>query len=68
MGVEKHSEIWVIWWFNRNDNPRMRSILKVHPRLARPDSGTMRIGGLECTRYPKAAQKLVGVVPDESNL
>lgn len=32
MGVEKHSEIWVIWWFSRNDNPRMRSILKVHPR------------------------------------
>ena len=32
MGVEKLSEIWVIWWFNRNDNPRMRSNLKVHPR------------------------------------
>ncbi|HXV48129.1 MAG TPA: TrmO family methyltransferase, partial [Candidatus Binatia bacterium] len=32
MGVEKLSEIWVFWWFNRNDNPRMRSILKVHPR------------------------------------
>jgi len=32
MGVEKLSEIWVIWWFNRNDNPHMRSILKVHPR------------------------------------
>jgi ABC-2 type transport system ATP-binding protein len=36
--------------------------------LARPDSGTIRIGGLECTRDPKAAQHLVGVVPDESNL
>jgi tRNA (adenine37-N6)-methyltransferase len=32
MGVDKLSEIWVIWWFNRYDNPRMRSILKVHPR------------------------------------
>ncbi|MBI4522246.1 MAG: SAM-dependent methyltransferase [Deltaproteobacteria bacterium] len=32
MGVEKLSEIWVVWWFNRNDNPRMRSILRVHPR------------------------------------
>jgi tRNA-Thr(GGU) m(6)t(6)A37 methyltransferase TsaA len=32
MGVEKLSKIWVIWWFHRNDNPRMRSILKVHPR------------------------------------
>jgi tRNA-Thr(GGU) m(6)t(6)A37 methyltransferase TsaA len=32
MGVVKLSEIWVFWWFHRNDNPRMRSILKVHPR------------------------------------
>jgi ABC-2 type transport system ATP-binding protein len=36
--------------------------------LARPDSGIIRIGGLECTRNPKAAQHLIGVVPDESNL
>jgi ABC-2 type transport system ATP-binding protein len=36
--------------------------------LARLDTGTIRIGGIECTRNPKAAQHLVGVVPDESNL
>ncbi len=36
--------------------------------LAKPDSGTIRIGGLECTRNPKAFQHLIGVVPDESNL
>ena len=36
--------------------------------LARPDSGTIRISGLDCTRNPKAAQHLIGVVPDESNL
>jgi ABC-2 type transport system ATP-binding protein len=36
--------------------------------LARPDSGTIRIGGLDCARDPKAAQQLIGVVPDESNL
>jgi ABC-2 type transport system ATP-binding protein len=36
--------------------------------LARPDSGTVRIDGIECTRNPKAAQHLIGVVPDESNL
>ena len=36
--------------------------------LARPDAGTMRIGGIECTNNPKAAQQLIGVVPDESNL
>lgn len=36
--------------------------------LARLDSGAIRIGGIDCTRNPKAAQHLVGVVPDESNL
>ncbi len=36
--------------------------------LARPDSGTIRIAGLDCSADPKAAQHLIGVVPDESNL
>ena len=36
--------------------------------LARPDSGTINIAGLDCTKNPKAAQHLTGVVPDESNL
>ena len=36
--------------------------------LARPDAGTIRIGGLDCSQNPKAAQHLIGVVPDESNL
>jgi ABC-2 type transport system ATP-binding protein len=36
--------------------------------LARPDSGRIRIAGIDCSRNPKAAQHLVGVVPDESNL
>jgi ABC-2 type transport system ATP-binding protein len=36
--------------------------------LARPDSGAIRIDGLDCRKNPKAAQHLIGVVPDESNL
>jgi len=36
--------------------------------LAKPDSGTIRIAGVECTKNPKPAQHLIGVVPDESNL
>ena len=36
--------------------------------LARLDAGTINIGGIDCTNNPKAAQHLVGVVPDESNL
>lgn len=31
-GIESNPEIWVIWWFHRNDNRRMRATLKVHPR------------------------------------
>ncbi len=36
--------------------------------LARPDSGSISIGGVDCTARPRSAQHLVGVVPDESNL
>jgi ABC-2 type transport system ATP-binding protein len=36
--------------------------------LARLDTGTINISGIDCTRNPKAAQHLVGTVPDESNL
>lgn len=36
--------------------------------LSRLDSGTINIGGIDCTHNPKAAQHLVGIVPDESNL
>jgi ABC-2 type transport system ATP-binding protein len=36
--------------------------------LARPDAGTIHIGDIDCTKKPRAAQHLIGVVPDESNL
>ncbi|MDD5598593.1 MAG: ATP-binding cassette domain-containing protein [Victivallaceae bacterium] len=36
--------------------------------LARPDAGTINIGGIDCTNKPRSAQHLIGVVPDESNL
>jgi len=36
--------------------------------LARPDAGTIRIAGIDCSKHPKAAQHLMGIVPDESNL
>ncbi len=36
--------------------------------LARPDAGTIHIAGIDCSRHPKAAQHLMGIVPDESNL
>ena len=30
--MDKLSEIWVLWWFDRNDTLEKRSILQVHPR------------------------------------
>ncbi len=36
--------------------------------LARLDAGTVRIAGIDCSKDPKAAQHLMGIVPDESNL
>ncbi len=36
--------------------------------LARPTHGSIRISGIDCSRNPKAAQRLTGIVPDESNL
>ncbi len=36
--------------------------------LSKPDSGTIITAGIDCSHNPKAAQHLIGVVPDESNL
>jgi ABC-2 type transport system ATP-binding protein len=36
--------------------------------LARANAGTIRIAGIDCSKNPRAAQHLMGVVPDESNL
>ncbi|MDO8958220.1 MAG: SAM-dependent methyltransferase [Rhodocyclaceae bacterium] len=32
LGVESLSSLWVLYWFDRNDNPAARAILQVHPR------------------------------------
>lgn len=48
LGVEKLSEIWVLWWFDRNDTPQRRSILQVHPRRDRANPLT----GVFATRAP----------------
>jgi len=36
--------------------------------LAKADAGKISISNIDCTRNPKAAQHLTGIVPDESNL
>jgi tRNA-Thr(GGU) m(6)t(6)A37 methyltransferase TsaA len=31
-GLQKHSYVHVVYWFDRNDTPRKRAVLQVHPR------------------------------------
>jgi len=36
--------------------------------LVRPDQGKIVVAGIDCTRRPRSAQHLIGIVPDENNL
>jgi tRNA-Thr(GGU) m(6)t(6)A37 methyltransferase TsaA len=31
-GLDGFSHVWVLWWFDRNDNPEERALLQVHPQ------------------------------------
>jgi ABC-2 type transport system ATP-binding protein len=44
------------------------TIINMITGLARLNAGKIVISGIDCTRNPKAAQHLIGIVPDESNL
>lgn len=48
LGVEKLDEIWVLYWFDRNDSPEQRSILQVHPR----NNPNNPLRGVFATRAP----------------
>lgn len=32
LGLDKHSHVHVVYWFDKNDTPKKRAILQVHPR------------------------------------
>ena len=32
LGLEQWSHVQVLWWFDRNDTPQKRAVLRVHPR------------------------------------
>jgi len=42
--------------------------IKMLTGLARPSSGNATIAGIDIRQHPKEAQRMMGVVPDESNL
>jgi tRNA-Thr(GGU) m(6)t(6)A37 methyltransferase TsaA len=48
LGLDGWSHVWVFWWFDRNDSPEKRAVLKVHPRGNRDNPLT----GVFATRSP----------------
>ncbi|MES9827607.1 MAG: hypothetical protein ABW201_05035 [Candidatus Thiodiazotropha sp.] len=31
LGLDRFDAVWALYWFDRNDTPRQRRILQVHP-------------------------------------
>lgn len=48
VGLEKHSHIFVLWWFSENDNKAARSMTMVHPN----HSLDLPLQGVFATRAP----------------
>ena len=48
LGLDGWSHVWVFWWFDRNDTPQKRAVLRVHPR---GNSGNP-LTGVFATRSP----------------
>jgi tRNA-Thr(GGU) m(6)t(6)A37 methyltransferase TsaA len=48
LGLDGFSHVWVFWWFDRNDTPERRRVLRVHPRGNRKNPLT----GVFATRSP----------------
>ncbi len=67
-GISFHVDEGEIFGFLGPNGAGKTTTINMLTGLARPDAGTIMIAGTDCTRNPKAAQHLIGVVPDESNL
>lgn len=48
LGLEQWSHVWVFYWFDRNDTPEKRTVLRVHPR-GNPENP---LTGVFATRSP----------------
>jgi len=47
-GLDQFSHVWVFYWFDKNDTPEKRRILKVHPR----GNSKNPLTGIFATRAP----------------
>jgi len=50
LGLEGFSHIYVYWWFDRNDTPEKRAILRIHP--SPPGNMNHPLTGVFATRSP----------------
>ena len=56
-GLRVGAHIWVFWWFDRNDDPEHRSILKVHPR-GNPANPLRGVFATRSPARPMASQRV----------
>ncbi len=67
-GISFHVEQGELFGFLGPNGAGKTTTINMLTGLARSDGGTIDIDGIDCTKNPKAAQHLIGTVPDESNL
>ncbi len=67
-GISFDVEVGELFGFLGPNGAGKTTTINMLTGLARPDAGRIRIGGIDCCQQPRAAQYLIGVVPDESNL
>lgn len=47
-GLDGFSHVWVFYWLDKNDTPRKRSILQVHPRGNKKNPLVCKVGVFAC--------------------
>jgi ABC-2 type transport system ATP-binding protein len=67
-GVDFHVNDGEVFGFLGPNGAGKTTTINLLTGLARPEAGTISIAGIDCSENPKAAQHLMGIVPDESNL
>jgi len=68
LGLEGWSHVWVFWWFDRNDTPERRAVLRVHPRGNRDNPLTGVFATRSAVRPNLIALTLCKIVAVEGNV
>ncbi len=68
LAIRRIDEKGEVFGFLGPSGARKTTTINMLTGLTRLDAGTIHIAEIDCFANPKAAQHLMGVVPDESNL